>query len=182
MWNHTVAILIGGQSRRMGTPKHTLQLPDGRTMLDVMLEFATATASNVVIVGGDAEGFQCIHDTRDKQGPVAGIESLLKSRIDQKYLVVGCDMPQITVEIVTPLLSCCDDAAIFSCDGKHFGLPLMVRSDIRAVCTAYLDSGGRSIKGLISEIPHAEISISEQQLALITSVNTLDDFNNLPIE
>ena len=75
MWNHTVAILIGGQSKRMGSPKHLVELPNGKTMLEQMLDFALRTADNVVISGGDVDGYISIHDNREKQGPVSGIEA-----------------------------------------------------------------------------------------------------------
>ena len=50
MWNHTVAILVGGKSSRMGTPKHNVVLQNGKTMMDVMLQFARATAKKTVFV------------------------------------------------------------------------------------------------------------------------------------
>ena len=46
MWQHTVAILIGGQSKRMGSPKHLVELPNGKTMLDMMLEFASTVGKH----------------------------------------------------------------------------------------------------------------------------------------
>ena len=57
MWSHTIAILIGGQSSRMGMPKHEVVLPNGQTMLDMMISFAEKSASRVVVVGGPKKFF-----------------------------------------------------------------------------------------------------------------------------
>ncbi len=176
MWNHTVAILIGGQSKRMGSPKHLVELPNGKTMLEQMLDFALRTADNVVISGGDVDGYISIHDNREKQGPVSGIEALLSSNLDEKYLIVGCDMPLLKPKDVEQLLQtdCC---SLFVCNDNVFGLPVCIKSDVLPVCTAYLDSGGRSIRGFIEEIPHKKINIDPSKKHILTSVNSIVDIN-----
>jgi molybdopterin-guanine dinucleotide biosynthesis protein A len=69
MWPHTVAILIGGQSERMGRPKHLVTLPNGKTMLEMMLEFASSVGNKTIILGGEVDGEHCIQDLRKQQGP-----------------------------------------------------------------------------------------------------------------
>ena len=82
-WPHTVAILLGGQSTRMGEPKHLAKLPKGNTMLSIMAAFAKQISPQVVIVGGEVQGFNSIQDLRLNAGPVAGIEALLHSNLDE---------------------------------------------------------------------------------------------------
>ena len=178
MWSHTIAILIGGQSSRMGMPKHEVVLPNGQTMLDVMVSFAEKSASRVVIVGGQIDEFESIQDKRHKEGPVAGIEALLASNIDQEYLVVGCDMPQLCTADVQPLLAC-EGNAVFSYENQILGLPLKITQEMLSTCTTYLDSQKRSIKGFISLCPHTLIPISSSQLKTITSVNTREEVSQL---
>ena len=176
MWNHTVSILIGGQSRRMGTPKHLIELPNGNTMLQQMLLFAHSTATNVVIVGGVIDGYTSIHDHRDTQGPLAGIEALLDSGIDKRYLVVGCDMPLLTKDVVAPLLSG-DKISVFTHNGFIFSLPIMICSESIAACTAYLDSSRRSIKGFLSEISHTTVHLEDSHVGAMTRMNTPDEIS-----
>ena len=176
MWNHTVSILIGGQSRRMGTPKHLIELPNGNTMLQQMLLFAHSTATNVVIVGGVIDGYTSIHDHRDTQGPLAGIEALLDSGIDKRYLVVGCDMPLLTKDVVAPLLSG-DKISVFTHNRFIFRLPIMICSESLAACTAYLDSSRRSIKGFLSEISHTTVHLEDSHVGAMTSMNTPDEIS-----
>ena len=181
MWQHTVAILIGGQSKRMGSPKHQVKLSNGRTMLEMMLLFANSFANHTVILGGDIEGQHCIHDLRKQLGPVGGIEALLHSNVDTNYLVVGCDMPAISEKEIQPLLNSTNNA-VFSFGNRLIGLPLLINNAARATCTAYLDSGGRSIKGLVSEIPHETIVLTEDQSITLQSVNCREDLDSLTFE
>jgi molybdopterin-guanine dinucleotide biosynthesis protein A len=174
MWSHTVAILIGGQSVRMGTPKHEVMLPNGLTMLDMMLEFANATAENVVLVGGSLRGYQSVMDLRHQEGPVAGIETLLHSNIDSQYLIVGCDMPNLQTIDVQPLLECSSNAA-FSFGERILGLPLKISQEMASTCTAYLDSGHRSMSGLVEQGPHRAIKIDPKQHRSMTSLNSPAD-------
>ncbi len=181
MRKQTVAILTGGESRRMGTPKQQSTLPTGQTMLECMIGFGRTLSDQVVLVGSGVAGLLCIPDRRENQGPVAGIEALLESDIDDRYLVIGCDMPQLTLELITPLLQC-DQSAVYTHNDTIFGLPVVVHSSDLQACTDYLDSGKRSIKGFVSIIPHDELSICDETAALLHSINTPDDLNKFAIE
>jgi molybdopterin-guanine dinucleotide biosynthesis protein A len=161
----------------MRTPKQHVELPNGKTMLETMLVFAQTTAGNTVVVGGDAEGVQSIHDHLDNQGPVAGIEALLHSGIDEHYLVVGCDMPTIQTANVQPLLEC-SGTALFQSKKKMCPLPLRIAAKERDRCTAYLQSGKRSIHGFIESIPHKSISIEPEQVSAFKSMNSPEDLAN----
>jgi molybdopterin-guanine dinucleotide biosynthesis protein A len=181
MHKHTVAILIGGESRRMGTPKHDIELPSGQTMLDCTVAFALTLSNSMVIVGGKVDGYRCIQDRRESHGPVAGIEVLLESGIDDRYLVIGCDMPRLSLEVIEPLFQQ-EEAAIYTHDKTVIGLPFVILSSALNPCTEYLNSGKRSIKGFIATIPHIEIPVNDETAALLQSVNTPDDLNKLAVE
>jgi len=181
MWQHTVAILVGGQSIRMGAPKHSVELPNGNTMLEEMIQFAAATATSTVFVGGEIEGIDTINDLRFQQGPVAGIEALLASGIDESYLLVGCDMPNLNSEHVLALLQC-DGNAVFQIEDRLLCLPLKVNANALSSCSTYLDSGKRSINGFLAELPHTCIQLPESESQYYLSMNTPNDLDNLSIE
>ena len=181
MWQHTVAILIGGQSKRMGSPKHLVELPNGKTMLDMMLEFASTVGKHTVILGGEVENQQCIPDIRIQQGPVAGIEALLHSNVDTDYLVVGCDMPLITKNEIQPLLET-NTNSVFSYNNRLLGLPLCIKGDELYTCSEYLDSGRYSIRGFVSEISHTAIELNDNAAQKLLSVNSQADIDQLSFE
>jgi len=181
MWPHTIAILIGGQSKRMGSPKHLVTLPNGKTMLEAMLEFASLISKQIVILGGDVKGYKCVQDLRKQHGPVGGIEALLHSDIDTDYLVVGCDMPYLVTKDIQPLVDC-EGSAVFSFANMVLGLPIHIRANDRNACSTYLDMGGKSIRGFISKIPHTNIPLNEEQSNTFLSMNSRDDINKLSFE
>ena len=146
-----------------------------------MLDFARATAKQTVVVGGEIANCQCIQDHRKGQGPVAGIEALLKSDLDDRYLVLGCDMVRLSLEIVTPLLHT-NRTSVYSHRGTIFSLPLLIHGSVLDACTEYLDSGERSIKGFVARISHTEIPIGDNDSRLLHSINTMEDLNKLTIE
>ncbi len=183
MWAHTVAILVGGKSSRMGTPKHHVVLPNGKTMIDAMLEFANATANKTVVVGGDIDSQFCIHDHRPGLGPIGGIEALLDSNLDTRYLIVGCDMPLLRTATVQPLFVD-GDAVFYSGKENDFPstLPLVIGSNCAAMCTSYVQSGGRSIHAFLRELTCTIVQRPvgvEQQLS---SINTREQLDNCTLE
>ena len=109
-WNHTGAILAGGKSSRMGKPKEGVMLWDGRPMIEHVIDSLKEVCRKVVIVG-KCEGYtlqpedniEIIPDNIAEKGPLSGLEALLASGIDSEYLVVSCDQPLITSDILVLL-------------------------------------------------------------------------------
>ena len=178
MWPHTVAILIGGQSKRMRTPKQHVKLPNGETMLEAMLSFAKETAKSTVVVGGEVEGLQSIHDRRNKGGPVAGIEALLHSGLDDRYLVVGCDMPMLQIKDVQPLLEF-RRTAVFQSKNQLQPLPLLIHTEELERCTTYLNSGKKSLLGFIESTVYESIEIDLTNNPILTNINSPEDLSRL---
>jgi len=184
MWPHTVAILIGGKSSRMGSPKHKVTFQNGKTMLDVMLEFASSTAKRTVIVGGIINTHHCISDHRPGLGPVAGIEALLTSNIDERYLVVGCDMPLLKTETVQPLFVD-GEAVLYKAkieEDYPSPLPLVIHAHCKDACSTYLDQGKRSLHGFLQELDCTFIQKPRGIEPQLTSINTPDQLHNCTFE
>jgi molybdopterin-guanine dinucleotide biosynthesis protein A len=174
LWPHTVAILIGGQSTRMGTPKHLVTLPTRKTMVETMIEFAEKTASNTVVVGGTIQGATCIPDLRSSKGPVAGIEALLDSGLDSEYLIVGCDMPLLQPEHIEKLLVG-EDNTIFTHSGSLLGLPIRLFANTLQSCTEYLQEKKSSIRGFVKSVPHCVVTLPPTYVPFVTSLNTKNE-------
>mgnify|MGYP001025323336 FL=1 len=184
MWPYTVAILIGGKSSRMGSPKHEVTLPNGKTMMEAMLEFASTTANKTVVVGGTYSNQHCILDHRKGFGPVAGIEALLRSNLDERYLVVGCDMPLLKLETVRPLFGE-GDVVVFEGDSNvdfPTPLPLVVSSLSSNACSTYLDEGGRSLHGFLRTLVCTVVPRPRGAKKQLSNINTREQLNNCTFE
>lgn len=105
----TVAILIGGDSSRMGTDKATLEI-DGVAMAERVSRAAhDAGASEVLVIGGTqkrASGITGIwkKDLFAGEGPLGGVITALKSATHDSVVVLSCDMPFITSAVIASLV------------------------------------------------------------------------------
>ncbi|MDP6379800.1 MAG: molybdopterin-guanine dinucleotide biosynthesis protein B [Phycisphaerae bacterium] len=102
-------ILIGGESRRMGKPKHLLTR-NGKTWLAHTAELVGKVTRRIAIVGagaipdGLAETVR-LPDVPDARGPMAGILAAMRWAPHASWLVAACDMPNLSVEALRWLLS-----------------------------------------------------------------------------
>lgn len=93
-----VALLAGGQSRRMGRDKALLPWGDG-LIIDRMIAIASAVpgASEVLIVGDrpayHGRGARVVADEYPGAGPLGGIATALASTSAPRALVLAIDMP-----------------------------------------------------------------------------------------
>ena len=103
-------VLAGGQSRRMGRDKALLQR-GGQSQLAFAMSVVTECVDRVFVSTradqtNDAERaqFDQIVDRYDDMGPVAGILTALEDYPEVDWLVVACDLPNISVETMQLLL------------------------------------------------------------------------------
>jgi molybdopterin-guanine dinucleotide biosynthesis protein A len=139
------AILSGGASRRMGLPKASLLLPDGRSMIETIRDGLETLCEQVVLVGQPfgLRGHQVIDDEQPDCGPLAGIEALLRCDVADRYLVVPCDMPSLEPGSLRTLLDGGPEPAL------HFEghpLPCIVDSTLATETTNLLESGVRALR------------------------------------
>jgi molybdenum cofactor guanylyltransferase len=90
----TIAILAGGQSRRMGQDKAAI-------FLGKLQKIAQAVAPTIVI-GRDTPG--AIPDISPHQGPLGGLYTALK-HTGHPILAIACDMPEVDAEALQWLIS-----------------------------------------------------------------------------
>jgi len=95
-------ILAGGRSTRMGRDKAFVTIA-GRTLLERVLEAATAVTGNVRIVGDPAKyaAFApTISDIFPGCGPLGGIQAALKTSDHELNLILAVDVPFVTPELL----------------------------------------------------------------------------------
>jgi molybdopterin-guanine dinucleotide biosynthesis protein A len=111
----TVAILIGGDSSRMGSDKATYEI-DGTAMANLVAQAATeAGASEVLLVGGTSSRAKALvgswkKDAYPGEGPLGGVITALKASKTDSVVVLSCDMPFITSAVISSLVSGLADA------------------------------------------------------------------------
>ena len=111
----TVAILIGGDSSRMGSDKATFEV-DGLPMATRVAQAAKAAgASEILLVGATQAKAKKLtgtwkKDTYPGEGPLGGVITALKSASHDSVVVLSCDMPFITDAVIASLVRALNDA------------------------------------------------------------------------
>lgn len=111
----TVAILIGGDSSRMGSDKATYEV-EGSPMATRVADAARrAGAKEILLIGGTQTKAKKLDGTWKKdaypgKGPLGGVITALRAAAHDKVVVLSCDMPFITDAVVTSLVGGLDDA------------------------------------------------------------------------
>ena len=102
-----VAVLAGGQSRRMGRDKALLPL-GGQTLIEHVLAAARPLGYPRVIIGDPTAyahlGLLVLPDLRPKLGPLGGLYTAL-STTTAPVLLLACDLPFLTPEFLRHLVN-----------------------------------------------------------------------------
>lgn len=90
-------ILIGGESRRMGHPKHLCEL-DGQTFLERILDVVRELTVDVSLLGAGDLPDSCaelerLDDPPGRGGPLAGLSAAHAAYPAASWLLIACDFP-----------------------------------------------------------------------------------------
>lgn len=106
-------VLVGGKSLRMGQDKALLPWRS-RHLVEKVAGTVAAVTGNVMLVGHPERyknlRYPCLADSRYELGPLAGIEAALETGRGEWNVIAGCDMPDISVDVLRCLLNKADQA------------------------------------------------------------------------
>jgi molybdenum cofactor guanylyltransferase len=93
-------ILAGGASRRMGTDKSQL-LIERQTFTERIAETLLQVAERVTLVGGVEANFPRVADIYPQWGALGGLHAALAECKAEWAIVVACDLPFVSAELVS---------------------------------------------------------------------------------
>ncbi len=104
----SAAVLVGGQSRRMGLNKAFLKIGPGRLIENITAKLKTLFPE-VLLAGNDPEpyGSLClpvVGDIYQGCGPLAGIHAALTAAANPYVFITACDMPFVDLDLVAFLV------------------------------------------------------------------------------
>lgn len=184
-------ILAGGQSRRMGRDKARIDF-GGATFLETIAETVRPLVATVTLVGRDTpQGrIPAIPDRRPGWGPLAGIETALLNATSPAALVLACDIPLISRDLVGLLIEGWrrKPTAIvipLDVDGRESPLCGVYPTDARQTASDLLDRGVRMPRVLLDGYPTVRVAFAEyahlpRAQELLRNINTPDDYAGLP--
>jgi molybdopterin-guanine dinucleotide biosynthesis protein A len=108
----TGVLLVGGASRRFGSPKALAQL-SGETLADRGRRVLGEACDEVIVVGKAGElPFEMLDDGIEVRAPIAGVVAGLRAAANDVCFFLPVDCPWLTAATVRLLGEACRDAAV----------------------------------------------------------------------
>jgi molybdopterin-guanine dinucleotide biosynthesis protein A len=177
------AVLAGGVGARLGEPKAVVDLA-GRPLISYPLEALERTGLEVVVVAKRDTPLPKLavpvwYERDEPVHPALGLATVLQRAPTESVLVVGCDMPFVTTELLAHIASLPHPVALPSAGGR---LHPLIALYARWMATAFAFSLGRgqSVQQIVSEhnphlIDESELEQFGEVERLLFNVNTPED-------
>jgi len=175
----TAYVLCGGKSVRMQAEKG-LVLYKGKPFIRWIIEAIMPITSNIILVTSNGDyslvGLPMIEDTYADKGPVGGIYTALNHSTTTRNLILSCDIPKITTELLRTVTdeSWETEAPVtFLSDGKN-DYPLIgvySKSALKIFADA-ISADKLKLCPLVNMISHQKISINSDQKSLVQNINS----------
>ncbi|MBI2894346.1 MAG: molybdenum cofactor guanylyltransferase [Deltaproteobacteria bacterium] len=190
----TGVILAGGRATRMGGFPKGLMRRDGRTLAERARDLLGAVTANVLLVANEERsyaglGIPMIRDRIADLGPIGGLEAALTHVSTPWTIVVGCDMPLLSVAVLT-LVRDRDERfdAVVPRIGEHLE-PLCARYS-RSILPVVRECIARGELGMsrllthltVDELDEATLREVDPALEAIANVNTPEDADRMRVE
>jgi molybdenum cofactor guanylyltransferase len=128
----TGIVLAGGKSSRMGTNK-SLLVWKGKTLVEHAIDSLKPFCSKVVISSSkqlyDFTGCETWPDLIPQQAPMIGIYSSLKHTDTEINLILSCDMPLVSIDLLKYLLD--------NSNGYKITIPVNENDMLEPLCGIY---------------------------------------------
>jgi molybdopterin-guanine dinucleotide biosynthesis protein A len=112
-------LLVGGKSRRMGQDKAEIKLGSGKTLRDRGLDVLSKLEiqSFLSVANDDQRKYEArtIRDRVPDLGPLGALDSAFAVQPDHAWLVIACDMPNLTPKTLRTLLDARDPSKSATC-------------------------------------------------------------------
>ena len=165
----TGIILAGGKSSRMKTDKGFLLL-NNKPFVQYSIDALKPFVSEIIIVSDDSKydtlGLKRVNDITKNAGPVAGIYSGLKASTTEYNVILSCDIPLITSNIVKKLIDGLDetsDIVQIESNGKTMPLIALYKRKIKDKFNTLLQEDERRLRIAIKACESKNIILEKRK-------------------
>jgi molybdopterin-guanine dinucleotide biosynthesis protein A len=167
----TGILLVGGASRRFGSPKALAHL-EGETLAERAWRVLGEACSERLAVGKVADGlalpFPLVDDGSAVRAPLAGVVAGLRAARNDVCVVLPVDTPFVTAHALEALAAACEDAAV----PQTGPLPGAYRRSALPVLERRLARGELALRDALAEL---DARVIELDAALLANVNEPGD-------
>ena len=180
----TGIILAGGKSSRMGVDKGFI-LWKNKPFIEHSIDALKPLVNNIIIVSDhiqyDALGYERVKDVVPETGPLSGLYSGLLQSDSDLNLVLSCDIPLISSEILTKLLTAFTEGTnAVACRAKDRVMPLVAlyNKNCIATCEQLLDTNERRMMILLDTLDRVVyLELNKEETNQVKNINYTKDLN-----
>jgi molybdopterin-guanine dinucleotide biosynthesis protein A len=173
----TGILLVGGSSRRFGSPKALATL-DGETLAERAWRTLGQACDERLAVGKVADGlqlpFELLDDGTDTRAPIVGLIAGLRAAGTDVSVALPVDVPAFRPEHLRELAASCSDAAV-PATGP---LPGAYRRTALPVLERRLEAGELALRDALDEL---DARVVELDPSALVNVNTPSDLDRLAV-
>lgn len=181
----TGIILAGGKSSRMGTDKGFLKL-NNKPFVQYSIEALKALVSEIIIVSDNSDydvfGLKRITDEIKEAGPVSGIYSGLEASKTDYNLILSCDIPLITSEVLKKLINAIDGTSEIiqaESNGKTMPLIALYKRCVKDRFKNFLKQDERRLRIAIKGCNYKNVVLDESFQNVTLNINTKEELKQI---
>ncbi|WP_431242355.1 molybdenum cofactor guanylyltransferase [Flavobacterium sp. P21] len=183
----TVFILCGGKSSRMQSEKGLVLFQD-KPFIEHIIQAILPITDNIKLITASKEydylEYEKIPDLIVDKGPLGGIYTALSHSETEFNLILSCDIPLISTELLQELISKHNieaEITVFASESRLHPLIGIYSKKILPVIKGAIDNDDLKMMNLFANIPHQIINIKESENFPLTNINSVDELNDLNI-
>jgi molybdenum cofactor guanylyltransferase len=186
--NITGIILAGGKSTRMGSEKG-LVLLNKKPFIKHIVETLNPLVNTIIIVSNNPEydifNLKRVEDIIENSGPLAGLYSGLFHSKTEHNLVLSCDVPLITSEVLEELIHDFEsDFDVIQLQSKNKTMPLIAiyKKQCMQQCLALLQNDERRLRVAVNEFKTKTIVLNSYLEQFTKNINTIEQLEAIQHE
>jgi molybdopterin-guanine dinucleotide biosynthesis protein A len=183
----TVFILCGGKSSRMESEKG-LVLFQEKPFIEHIIQAILPVTDQIKLVTASKEydylPYEKIADIIADRGPLGGIYTALTHSETEFNLILSCDIPLISSELLKELIAKHTKEAgitIFATESRIHPLIGIYSKEILPIVKEAIEANELKMMDLLAKTPHQIIKIEESENFPLTNINSTDELNDLNI-
>ncbi|MDR7211120.1 molybdenum cofactor guanylyltransferase [Flavobacterium piscis] len=183
----TVFILCGGKSSRMQSEKGLVLFQD-KPFIEHIIHAILPITENILFVTNSKEydylPYSKITDIIADKGPLGGIYSALSNSETEFNLILSCDIPLISTQLLTELISKHNEEAeitVFATESRLHPLIGIYSKKLLPIIKDTIEADDLKMMNFLAKVPHQIIKIEESENFHLTNINSVDELNDLNI-
>jgi molybdenum cofactor guanylyltransferase len=187
-------VLAGGKSSRMGREKAGLSMEPGGVSwaargLDLLAPFCSGVFLSLrdgQDPPADCAAVPVIRDAPGAAGPLAGLLGAFARVPHAAWLVLACDLPCATAEVISHLLQSRDSSSPFTAyasplDGQPEPLCAVYEPAAHPVLLARAMSGDYSLRAAMHDSSCTLLELPHERIGALDNMNTPEDLQRMSI-